>query len=206
MCEQRKADYRIITVESAEEIVKAEKAAVSIFKWTDNSYCPETTAALVYIKDKGFFARLECKELFPKALELEPDGSVYKDSCMEWFVNFTPENGPMYMNLEGNAAGTLHCKLGKDRHGRQPLPENVQRPLAKAGSFEEGWFIEYFVPMSTVSAIYGKDSFTPGTVIHGNFYKCGDETEIPHFGMWNEVALDNPDFHRPEFFGVMEIV
>ena len=35
----------------------------------------------------------------------------------------------------------------------------------------------------------------------GNFYKCGDETEFPHYGMWSEAVSDTPDFHRPECFG-----
>ena len=35
----------------------------------------------------------------------------------------------------------------------------------------------------------------------GNFYKCGDDTKYPHFGCWNEVVWEEPDFHRPECFG-----
>ena len=35
------------------------------------------------------------------------------------------------------------------------------------------------------------------------FYKTGgaDITGNEHYGMWNEVGTENPDFHRPEYFG-----
>jgi hypothetical protein len=42
--------------------------------------------------------------------------------------------------------------------------------------------------------------------ITGNFYKCGDETEYPHFGCWNLIASPVPDFHRPEYFGEIVLV
>lgn len=34
-----------------------------------------------------------------------------------------------------------------------------------------------------------------------NFYKCGDATTEPHYLSWNSIETDNPDFHRPDFFG-----
>lgn len=37
------------------------------------------------------------------------------------------------------------------------------------------------------------------------FYKCGDETGRPHYGSWQKVETDAPDFHRPEFFESFEI-
>ncbi|MHB1455061.1 MAG: carbohydrate-binding family 9-like protein [Saccharofermentanales bacterium] len=35
----------------------------------------------------------------------------------------------------------------------------------------------------------------------GNFYKCGDKTDCPHYGCWNPILLPAPDFHVPAFFG-----
>lgn len=50
--------------------------------------------------------------------------------------------------------------------------------------------------------IYGRD-VRPGQRAAGNFYKCGDETEFPHYGAWSPVRTLSPDFHRPEFFGTL---
>ena len=35
----------------------------------------------------------------------------------------------------------------------------------------------------------------------GNFYKCGDATLLPHYLSWSQIDTEQPDFHRPEFFG-----
>lgn len=40
-----------------------------------------------------------------------------------------------------------------------------------------------------------------GMAIHANFYKCGEKTEYPHFGVWKHPGTPKPDFHRPESFG-----
>ena len=57
--------------------------------------------------------------------------------------------------------------------------------------------------LSLLCKILGVDShpFGHGYTFRGNFYKCGDETAIPHYGMWNPVGTENADFHRPEYFG-----
>ena len=40
--------------------------------------------------------------------------------------------------------------------------------------------------------------------IKANFYKCGDELQTPHFLSWNPIQIEQPDFHRPDFFGTLE--
>ena len=42
-------------------------------------------------------------------------------------------------------------------------------------------------------------SLTSTCIIY--FYKCGDETEFKHRGMWNIINNPKPDFHLPEYFG-----
>ena len=56
-------------------------------------------------------------------------------------------------------------------------------------------------PLKLIETVYGNADYQTGRVIRANFYKCGDETPIPHFGMWSPVDNETPDFHRPEYFG-----
>ena len=65
---------------------------------------------------------------------------------------------------------------------------------------------ELFVPLATVKAVWGKEDSASGDTIKANFYKCGDETEHLHYGMWSRCETEKPDFHRPEFFGTLVIV
>jgi hypothetical protein len=62
------------------------------------------------------------------------------------------------------------------------------------------WTLEYRVPLGLFRKLYGRE-IVSGHRAAANFYKCGDETEIPHYGAWSEVKTPSPDFHRPEFFG-----
>ncbi|MGN1071022.1 MAG: carbohydrate-binding family 9-like protein [Candidatus Fimadaptatus sp.] len=39
--------------------------------------------------------------------------------------------------------------------------------------------------------------------MRGNVYKGGGKTRFEHYGMWNPVTSDHPDFHRPESFGLL---
>ena len=52
--------------------------------------------------------------------------------------------------------------------------------------------------------IYDKPKSFAGLKATANFMKCGDETSDPHFVTWAPIATENPDYHRPEFFGVLE--
>ena len=37
----------------------------------------------------------------------------------------------------------------------------------------------------------------------GNFYKCGDRTETPHYLAWAKLSCDHPDYHRRQDFGTL---
>jgi hypothetical protein len=55
------------------------------------------------------------------------------------------------------------------------------------------------IPLSCFQ--YSKITSLNGLKATANFYKCGDGTPEPHFVTWNPVGTENPDYHRPEFFG-----
>ena len=44
-----------------------------------------------------------------------------------------------------------------------------------------------------------------GMELKANVFKCGEEVEMPHFGMWQEIKREKPDFHQPDDFGIMVI-
>ena len=37
----------------------------------------------------------------------------------------------------------------------------------------------------------------------GNFYKCGDQTQVPHYLAWSSLTCDTPDYHRRGDFGTL---
>ncbi len=196
----------ISIVDSRDGLEKAHSLLIDQWYEGISDYKPLCTAQLVYLKGEGFLARLYCREAEPRVTVACEDGPVYKDSCLEWFCNFAPERSDIYMNMEVNAAGRMLCRLGSGRQNRQPLPDTAPRPRVCASREEGGWSLELFVPLATVKAVWGKENFASGDTIKANFYKCGDETEHLHYGMWSRCETEKPDFHRPEFFGTLVIV
>lgn len=64
----------------------------------------------------------------------------------------------------------------------------------KHGNFD--WTLTVEIPFSILKI----DSNQLPKQLKANFYKCGDGTSKPHYVSWNPIALEKPDFHRPEFF------
>lgn len=189
----------IVPVEKEIDFSRAEKAMISNYKWTEG-YTPEAYAQLICILGKGFALRMTCKEENPKALYTNYNDPVYKDSCMEFFASFNPES-KLYMNFEMNSNGAFLSAVRTERANKTPIDKLAELPEVKAVHTADGWTVEVFFSNGFIGKTFGKDSFAIGDSFKGNFYKCGDETEIPHFGMWSPIESEKPDFHRPEFFG-----
>ena len=95
--------------------------------------------------------------------------------------------------------------LGTDRHARVPVRDITggSIPDVRGEILPDRWSVTAGIPATLLGKVYGSDPavFTPGYSFRGNFYKCGDETAVPHYGMWIPVCADKPDFHRAEYFG-----
>ena len=204
-------EYRIVTLPAgtvAESVNWNDIPAASIdnFFWYEG-HTPETTAKLVFVEDFGFILRMTCAETNPKAVYTQYNEPVYTDSCMEFFCDYLGDG--RYINMEMNSLGTLLSCIGADRNARTPVADYTDGKLfdVKGEVCEGYWQVTATIPTSLLCKILGVDSipFGKGYTLRGNFYKCGDGTEVVHFGMWNPVRTEKPDFHRPEYFGNLVI-
>lgn len=182
-------------------------ADISTYGWTDGRRY-KASARLALAGDYGFVCRMECAESAPAALCTEENGPVCLDSCMEFFVSF---DGKSYLNLETNAIGTKCMGFGPGRHGRIRVNTRIPGGFAAIPEVgEDSWSVTYFLPFDQLALFYPE--LSAGTFVHGyeftgNFYKTGsaDITGSEHYGMWSECLTENPDFHRPEYFGKLII-
>jgi Carbohydrate-binding family 9 len=182
--------------------------SVDHYLWLDNGYRPKVEARLGWTR-AFLYVRFRAAERRVRVRYTKFQDPVYKDSCVEFFVDMFPEKRLGYVNFETNAAGTLLAAFGPDRDHRTPLwPEDlagfevsasVPGPVDGDHGAAE-WGLEYRVPLSLFRKLYGEDIRT-GLRAAANFYKCGDEAEVAHYGSWSPVGTPKPDFHRPEFFG-----
>ncbi len=175
---------------------------------------PKTLAKMAY-DDLAVYLVFRVEDRFVKAVCAENQGPVYKDSCVEFF--FTPEedveNG--YFNLEMNCGGTLlfHHKGKMEGRGTHVSTEHIDQ-IQVAHSLpkiidpeiveQTNWVVEYRIPLSMLANYHHIQKPKPGTIWRANFYKCADATTHPHWLTWAPVEFPRPNFHLPEFFGILE--
>jgi hypothetical protein len=75
---------------------------------------------------------------------------------------------------------TIHCEQGKGFY----------------------WELTMIIPFS----IFTHDSLTNliNTKCRANFYKCGDLLPDPHFIAWSDIKSEKPNFHLPDYFGLLQ--
>jgi hypothetical protein len=167
---------------------------------------PETHGQVVYLPGEGLEVSLWCREEHPRAVYTRPNEPVHTDSCMEMFLNCFPDLPQFgYIGLEMNANGAAHCSFGTDRHNRRyvldlglPHPQVQIERLTQDGA---GWWrATCLLKTSLLESLYKRScDFPAGHRMRGNFYKCGDLTDAPHWGSW--APVERVDFHVPHLFG-----
>ncbi len=171
------------------------------YPWDKNGYKPEVIFELD-ICEEGFVMHITVAESNPRREQTKHLHFVHEDSCVEWFVNFMPEKCDQYFNFEVNANGIMNVSFRKDRYEAQDLTlEDIASLGIKTNIYAQNWEVTYTVPFSIIKKYIPEYQFEVGMTISTNFYKCGNKTEFPHYGIWNPQPLEKPDFHRPEYFG-----
>ena len=56
------------------------------------------------------------------------------------------------------------------------------------------------IPCEVISQAYGKEFGAGKGIYYGNFYKCADKSQTPHFGSFSPMGSLPPGFHCPELF------
>ena len=179
---------------------------VGCVNWEEFPYTPDVNFRIA-CSDKALVLMFEVKEDHVRAEAMEDNGPVWEDSCVEFFV-MSPD-GKHYTNFEMNCIGTLLAAFRTGRHDAEHFDigkmSQIRRitslPHAKTDSSAEGqtWWAVEVIPFS----LMGYE--TAPAKLKANIYKCGDKCSRPHFLSWSPIALAQPDFHCPDFFGEMTI-
>lgn len=183
---------------------------VATVNWEEFPYRPSVQFRLAHTDD-SLLLHFQVREASVRATALADNGRVWEDSCVEFFS--VPAGDGVYYNLECNCAGTLLVGAGAAREGRQRAPQAVLDRVQRWASlgrepFAErigacSWEVALIIPASTFF-LHELGSFA-GRDIRANFYKCGDLLQTPHFLSWNPIDLPKPDFHCPQFFGLLHL-
>ncbi|MBK9390561.1 MAG: hypothetical protein IPN68_10310 [Bacteroidetes bacterium] len=188
-----------------------EKLQINTLNWKGYEYKPDVKLTIAY-GDREIFLKYYVTEDYFKAEKTESNQMVCEDSCVEFFVS--PENDGIYYNLEFNGIGTILLGTGTGRaDSKRADPAIISRirrkstvgdkPVKeKTGKFE--WSITIAIPVDVF--FHHKIGDLKGKTFRANFYKCGDMLSVPHYVTWNPVGTENPDYHQPEYFGMLKFV
>ena len=174
---------------------------ISNFPWKDEyPATPKTFATLSY-DDEGINAHFVSYETNLRATETQHNTFVHKDSCMEMFMQYAADTDPRYINIEMNPNGAAYSAVSFER-GRSQLiaPEDIDTLNIKTEIFDDRWEIKLSIKAEYIKKYIPSYVHGSGAHLKGNLYKCGDDTDHPHFGCFNNIEVPQPDFHRPEFF------
>jgi hypothetical protein len=175
---------------------------------------PVTKVKLVY-DSENLYVIFHVQDNFVRCLKTEINSHVCEDACVEFF--FTPDvNFPKrYFNIEINCNGTILMRYNSFpeknfkyidvedikqigiAHSLQGIIENeLSEPIE--------WTVECKIPISILEKYATVTNPRPGVKWLANFYKIATKTSNPHYITWSLVKSVKPDFHLPEFFGVIQ--
>lgn len=179
--------------------------------WNEFPYKPEVSFSIGYT-DREILLKYYVTEQYFKAEKTETNQMVCEDSCVEFFVS--PEDDGIYYNLEFNGIGTCLLGSGTGRADSKKVDAGIVAKIRRQTSVGKepvkekkgpfSWTITIAVPLEVFFRHDIKD--LKGKTFRANFYKCGDMLTVPHFVTWNPVGTEKPDYHRPEYFGMLRFI
>lgn len=159
----------------------------------------------------SFMINFVVKEPLILSRHREINTPVYQDSCVELFISFDQQN---YYNLEFNPAGAVLGQFGSDRHNRRFIKNELLKqikttatlPLSCFGLLDQpkNWGLIIEIPW----AVFYDTLPNPYHLkkIYMNCYKCGDQLPEKHYLSLFPIHTKKPDFHKPEFFQLVDII
>ena len=178
---------------------------IDILHWKEYSYKPIVRFKIAHFNN-GIIIKFSVTEKEFRVTYLKNNEAVYKDSCVEFFFSIGDEME--YYNFEFNAIGTCLAAFGINRHNRKHLSDDIIQQIKTHSRIETSfndslkeinWELTVILPLSVFSCHH--ITILKGLKGTGNFYKCGDDLNEPHYLVWNPIFSDKPDFHLRKYFG-----
>jgi hypothetical protein len=172
---------------------------------------PEAQAKMMY-DDDNLYVIFHVNDQFVRCITNEINGPVWEDSAVEFFFAPDSKQPLLYFNLEINCGGTplMHYNLVPRKEFTE-LPKEEIEKIEIAHTLPQiidpemkdpvTWTLEYRIPIAMLEKYSTITQPKKGVEWKANFYKIAENNSNHHYITWSVVELEEPDFHRPEFFG-----
>jgi hypothetical protein len=186
---------------------------VAHFRPESSDHRPVTLCKLLH-DGGGLYGHFKVEDRFVRAVHTAFQSEVYKDSCVELFLQPRADGG--YFNFEFNCGGATLASYVTDPtrvdgrvRGAVALSPDEGRKIAVYHSMPSvvepeiteltTWHIEFSIPFGVLGTYVGPFGNPRGKTWRGNLYKCANDTSHPHWAAWSPVSALN--FHLPSDFG-----
>lgn len=178
---------------------EVKEGSLEFSNWDSKAHY-NTFFKMCFVQNKGIFLKMRTDETELRRVNTKRDENIWEDSCMEFFLCPFSDRDE-YLNFEINPNGAYLCQFGAKREGRVFLRTLTEKEAeVKTEITPEGWSLELFIPKELITEAFKENFTAKACTIRGNFYKCGDLTEKPHYDSFNKMTTLPPGFHNPECF------
>jgi hypothetical protein len=192
--------------------------AVDIINYmgTVPDFRPDVKAKMMY--DAANLYVIFCvHDRFVRCITKDYNGPVWEDSCVEFFFSPDTIQPERYFNLEINCGGIplMHYNIIPDKDIKMleiddikmieiahSMPQLVDPEITE----QVTWTIEYRIPLTLLEKYSKVTPPKPGIEWRANFYKIAENSSNPHYKTWSVVDNFQPDFHLPQFFGLLKFM
>ena len=185
--------------------INAIRESIDILNWRKSFPYKPVVAFDIARGKEDLYLHFFVKGLSIRAMNDTDGNFVHYDSCVEFFMRKADEMS--YINFEFNCIGTCYACRHQTREISIPLTPDEFRSIRRYTTLQQEAFEEKkgIYTWELITAIpfkvMGLDAENLPVKIFGNFYKCADMTENPHYVTWSPINLPQPNYHCPEFFG-----
>jgi hypothetical protein len=189
---------------------------VAYYRLEGTAHQPKTLYKMLYNRER-IYGIFKVADQYVRCIHTAFQSDVYKDSCVEFFVQPSDQNG--YFNFEFNCGGAMLASFVTDPtridggvKSFVPLTTDDDLQIQRYHSLPNivdpeitqkiVWLLEFSIPFAVLEKYVGKLGNVSGQTWRGNFYKCGNETSHPHWGAWSPISELN--FHLPNNFGILQ--
>ncbi len=193
---------------------KANTLQLSNYMGQRPEHFPKTQAKLLY-DDENIYVFFRVEDQYVRAVADETHSRVWEDSCVEFFFTPGPDIKVGYFNLETDCGGTMLFRYNNTEQKTQKyiteadfrkieifhsMPQIIEEEISEPTL----WTLQYKLPLEVLANYCQINKPAPRVIWRANFYKCADKTSHPHWLTWSFVDNPAPDFHLPQYFGIIE--
>lgn len=192
--------YQVRRIIELEQLKDCDVFQIDHYQWTEGNK-PKAYGQMALLADYGLVISMTAVERDPLRTFTEDDDPVYRDSGLEAFLNFAPNQIPQhYLNFEMNANGALLSQFGTSGTRKSLTSLSTVKASCEAIIEDTTWNVLLKIPMELICSMYTIKPLQQGDSFTCNFYKVCEASGIEHYASHAPINSDTPNFHLPEFF------